>query len=196
MGDNREMKRICIFCGSSFGKNEIYRSAVRQMGRVLAVRSLELIYGGGNVGLMGELARTMLAEGGRVTGVIPKVLYEKVEHVELSRLYIVQDMHQRKARMNELADAFIAMPGGIGTLEEFFEAFTWQQLGFHRKPVGLHNIGGFFDHLLGFLDHTVAEGFLKPVHRSNLQISSDPGELIMKLETFSPGNEEKWSQSE
>lgn len=188
MIDNREMKRICIFCGSSFGKIEIYRNAVRQMGRVLASRSLELIYGGGNVGLMGELARTMLAEGGRVTGVIPKVLYEKVEHVELSRLYIVQDMHQRKARMNELADAFIAMPGGIGTLEEFFEAFTWQQLGFHRKPVGLYNIGGFFDHLLGFLDHTVAEGFLKAGHRSNLQISSDPGELIMKLKTFSPGD--------
>jgi len=162
------------------------------MGSVLVKQKIDLVYGASNVGLMGKLARSVLEQGGKAIGVIPETLYRQVEHVELTELHIVNNMHERKALMFELADAFIALPGGIGTLEEFFEMFTWLQLGIHQKPVGILNVAGFYDHLFVFLDHLVQEGFLKEGHRNNLVVSADAADLIEKLKTVSLYNEKKW----
>jgi len=179
------MKSICVYCGSSFGNSPLYAGAARELAAILAARNIELVYGGGNVGLMGVIADEVLRLGGSVTGVIPQALLEKeVGHRGLTRLHVVQNMHERKAMMAELSDGFIAMPGGIGTMEELFEVLTWSQLGFHDKPVGLLNAGGYYDALLTFLSHMVAQGFLKLPQASLLMVESDVAALLKKFDSF------------
>jgi uncharacterized protein (TIGR00730 family) len=175
-------KRICVFCGSNIGSNAIYREAAATAGRTLAERGLGLVYGGGAVGLMGVVADTVIAAGGHVIGVIPRALVEKeVEHRGIQDLREVGTMHERKQEMASLSDAFLAMPGGYGTMDEFCEVLTWSQLGLHRKPCGLLNVAGFFDPLLAFFDHAVAQGFLKPEHRALILDDADPLRLIDRL---------------
>ncbi len=162
----RNLQRVSVYCGSHDGHDAAFRESAEQLGRVFAQRKLELVYGGGNVGLMGRIADAVIAGGGRVTGVIPRDLQEReLAHRGATELVVVESMHQRKARMADAADAFIALPGGIGTLEELFETFTWLQLGFHDKPLGLLNVHGFYDTLLRFLDQLVDHGFLRAPHR-------------------------------
>jgi uncharacterized protein (TIGR00730 family) len=177
----KPLRKVCVFCGSSSGTQPEYGQAVRNLGAVLVSNGLTLIYGGGSVGLMGELARSVLAVGGQAIGVIPKRIHEMVEALRLTELHVVENMHERKAMMYDLSDAFIVLPGGIGTVEEFFEVFTWYQLGIHLKPVGLLNVHGYFDRLLDFVDHMVAEGFLKPEHRDTLVVEERPETLIVRL---------------
>jgi uncharacterized protein (TIGR00730 family) len=160
------MQRICVFCGSSFGTRPEYAESARQIGRLIAESGLELVYGGGNVGLMGLVADAALAAGGKVIGVIPEALMRwEVGHLDLTELRVVASMHERKATMAELSDGFIALAGGIGTMEELFEVWTWGQLGLHAKPLGFLDVAGYYAHLHAFLDHMTAEGFLKPRHR-------------------------------
>jgi len=181
----RDLRRVCVFCGSSMGLKPAYAEAARAMGRLLASCGLCLVYGGGNIGLMGVLADAALAAGGEVIGIIPEALLKfEVGHPELAELRVVGSMHERKAMMADLADAFIALPGGIGTLEELFEVWTWAQLGLHPKPLGLLDVGGYFDHLHVFLDHMVAEGFLKERHRAMAQIADDPAVLLALLAEY------------
>jgi len=175
------MKKICVFCGSSFGQNEEYRNKAKEMGKVIAAAGIDLVYGASNAGLMGEIARSVLENGGRAIGIIPKKIYEKVEHIELSELHIVEGMHERKAMMYELSDAFIALPGGIGTIEELAEAFTWLQLGYHSKPIGILNVNGYYDQFIGFLDHMIHEGFIKKEHRDMLMVAQEPARLMDKM---------------
>ena len=176
--------RICIFCGSKSGRNPAYQQAAIQLGSLIAEKGYELVYGGGNVGLMGVIAGACLNQGGHVIGVIPETLIHrevegtKVGHDRLSRLEVVDTMHERKARMAELSDAFIALPGGIGTLEELFEIYTWSQLEFHQKPIGLLNTECFFNPLIQLLDHMVQESFLAAETRSELYFESDPQKLL------------------
>lgn len=187
------MKSICVYCGSSTGSSEIYATGARQLAASLVEQQLSLVYGGGNVGLMGIIADEVLALGGHVTGVIPKALMDKeVGHTQLSKLHIVRNMHERKALMAELSDGFIAMPGGIGTLEELFEMFTWLQLGFHDKPLGLLNIDGFYDSLILFLQQTVQKKFLQEKHLDMLIIESDPNRLLQRFQDFTPPHVNKW----
>jgi hypothetical protein len=185
------IRSICVFCGSSHGARPEYDDAARTCGREIARRGLRLVYGGGNIGMMGELARAALGEGGEVLGVIPRRLYELVDHVELSGLVVVSDMHERKARMAEESDAFIALPGGIGTFEEVFEAWTWRQIGFHAKPVGLLDVAGFYRPLLDFLARVRDEGFLKASSLGELLVDDDPGRLIEALDRLGPPAEQK-----
>jgi len=174
---------VCVFSGSRHGTQPEYAEAARQLGRELVARNYGLVYGGGNVGLMKVIADTVLELGGHVTGVIPDSLVTKeVAHRGLSDLRIVHSMHERKALMAELADGFIAMPGGIGTMEEFFEVLSWAQLGIHRKPCGLLNTAGYYDRLIDFLDHAVEHDFLKPKHRSLLLLANEPPEILRRLE--------------
>lgn len=176
------MKRLGVFCGSHAGRGEIYRTAAAQFAREVARRGITIVYGGGNVGLMGVVADAALAAGGRVVGVLPRFLEEReLGHAGLSELHLVDSMHERKARMAELSDAFVALPGGLGTLEELFEAWTWMQLGLQHKPCGLLAVGGFFDPLLAFLDRTAEEGFVTSSHRALLKVASDPAVLLAKL---------------
>lgn len=187
------LKSVCLFCGSSAGRDPVYGDSARAMGRELAERGIRLVYGGGRVGLMGAVADAVLAAGGEAVGVIPRSLQEReVGHTGLSELHVVETMHQRKALMAELAGAFIAMPGGIGTLEELFEIWTWGQLGIHRKPLGLLNVAGFFDPLLAFLEHIVDEGFLRAEHRASVAVESTPAELLRSIEAVRPPEVEKW----
>ena len=173
------LQRICVFTGSRPGARDAYGEAARSLGRTLVRRGIGLVYGGGNVGLMGELADAALAEGGEVIGVIPESLVRKeVAHEGLSQLRVVGSMHERKAQMADLADAFIALPGGMGTLEELFEILTWAQLGLHGKPSGLLDVGGYFAPLLELLDHAVGEGFIQQRHRSLLLHSTSADELL------------------
>jgi len=179
------MKRVCVFCGANAGLREGYHSAAGLLAGALARRGLGLVYGGGKVGLMGVLADAMLKAGGEVVGVIPQRLVDKeVAHRGLTELRIVDTMHQRKAMMNELSDAFIALPGGYGTLEEFFEILTWSQLGIHRKPSGLLNVLGYYDSLLAMLDHAVAEHFLLPANRKLVVAETDPELLLGRLDSL------------
>ena len=176
------MKRICVFCGSNAGKRAEYGIAAQKLATVLARRALGLVYGGGNVGLMGVLADSMLHSGGEVIGVIPRSLVAReVAHRGVTELRIVDTMHQRKALMNELSDAFIALPGGFGTLDEFFEILTWSQLGIHGKTIGLLNVAGYYDSLLAMLDHAVGEGLLRPAHRELVLVDSDADLLVQRL---------------
>jgi len=176
------MKSICVYCGSSSGTSPVYADAARALAHALVEQNLNLVYGGGNVGLMGILADEMMRLGGDVTGVIPKLLLETESgHLGITRLRIVKDMHERKAMMADLCDGFIALPGGIGTLEELVEMLTWQQLGFHQKPVGLLNVDGFYDGLLRFLEHMVRQGFLQSVHRASLLQSTLAEDLIQQF---------------
>ena len=174
--------RICVYAGSSVGRSPVYREAAQALGKLLAEEDIGLVYGGGNIGLMGVTADAMLAHGGEVIGVITEQLAgHGLGHAKLTELRIVPTMHERKAVMAELSDGFIALPGGIGTLEELFEAWTWSQLGVHAKPVACLNAGGFYDKLSQFLDHVVDEQFMKPVHRNVLIVESDPRALLAKL---------------
>jgi hypothetical protein len=187
------MKRICIFCGSKYGAGKAYVDAARAMGMALIQRGIGLVYGGGRVGLMGVIADTVLAEGGEVIGVIPQALMAKeVAHQGLTNLHIVSSMHERKALMVEMADAFIALPGGYGTFEEFCEVITWAQLGLHQKPCGLLNVEGYYDALLQLFDHSVTERFVHPAHRSLLMEEVDPLRLIDLLEKYQPTTLAKW----
>jgi len=187
------VKRICVFCGSSTGNRPTYVRTAVKLGQILAKRQIGLVYGGGNIGLMGLLADSVLESGGDVIGVIPRFLVHKeVAHQHLKDLRVVESMHERKALMADLSDGFIALPGGYGTLEEFCEVVTWAQLQLHKKPCGLLNVEGFYDPLLQFLDHTVSEQFLKPSNRGLVLSSSDPDELVdLVLNTQVPV-EEKW----
>jgi hypothetical protein len=187
------MKRVCVFAGSSSGARPEYQRLATQLGSVLAARRVGLVYGGAHVGLMGALADAALAGGGEVIGVIPEGLVAKeIAHTGLTSLRVVSSMHERKAMMADLADAFIAMPGGLGTWEEFFEILTWSQLGLHRKPCGLLNALGYFDGLVSFIIHAVNEGFVRPQHAALLVVSSSPGQLLEMLETHNPPVVDKW----
>ncbi len=196
------MKRICVFCGSNAGHDARYRAEAEALGRLLAGRGIELVYGGGNVGLMGALADACLAADGTVIGVIPETLLGKevagrhVDHRALTRLEVVDSMHTRKARMAELADGFIALPGGFGTFEEFCEILTWGQLGFHVKPMGLLNVGGFYDPLLALFDHAVHEGFLRPQNRAMALADTDSGRLLDAMAAYRPEPVSKWLKEE
>ncbi len=187
------MKRICVFSGSSPGGRPEYRSAARRLGEAFAGKGIGLVYGGANVGLMGELAHAVLDAGGEVIGVIPKSLVEKeVAFTALADLRVTESMHERKALMADLADGFIAIPGGLGTLEEFFEVLTWAQLGIHAKPCGLLNVESYFEMLLTFLDFAVAERFVKDTHRSMLIVEKEPAELLERFESYVPLTTDKW----
>ncbi len=187
------MKRICVFLGSSAGKQPDYADAAKQLGRELVRRNLGLVYGGANLGLMAVLTDTVLAEGGEVIGVIPKMLVEKeIAHPGLTELHVVDSMHQRKAMMADLADGFIALPGGLGTFEEFFEVWTWGQLGLHTKPCGLLDVCGYFSHLIEFLDHAVDEQFLRQENRDLLLRATDPATLLNLFESYRPLHIPNW----
>ena len=177
--------RLCIFSGSSPGRAPEYAAAAAHLGATLAKAGVGIVYGGSNVGLMGVLADAALSHGGHVTGVIPRSLVEReVAHKGLPDLRVVESMHQRKALMAELADGFVALPGGLGTLEELFEVWTWAQLGHHRKPCALLNIGGYYDPLAVFLDHAVAEGFVQAAHRAMLIVERDAGALLAAVREY------------
>jgi len=181
------MKRICVFCGSSPGARPEYVRAARQLGGILARRKVGLVFGGGRLGMMGQLAQAALENGGEVIGVIPRELYEKkVAFSGLADLRVVESMHERKALMAELADGFMALPGGLGTLEEIFEMMTWAQLGMHGKPCGLLNVAHYYTQLLGFLDQVLAQRFLDAAHRSMILAAEHPEELLRQFEAYRP----------
>lgn len=185
--------RLCVFCGSSPGGDPAYGDAADTMGQLLAKRGIGVVYGGGGVGLMARVADAALAAGGEVIGVIPKDLFDhEIGHDGLTKLHIVASMHERKAMMADLSDGFIALPGGIGTMEELFEVWTWGQLGVHAKPCGILNVDGYFDGLLAFLNHMVEERFLRHKHRAMLQVSTDGNALINSLLAFEPLSQSKW----
>ncbi len=187
------MKRICVFAGSSAGARPEYRAAAAAMGHTLNERGIELVYGGAHVGLMGIAADATMAAGGRVTGVIPDALVAKeLAHSGVTELRVVASMHERKALMAELSDGFIALPGGWGTWEELFEVLTWAQLGLHRKPCGLLNVGGYFDGLLTFMTHAVQEGFVRPQQHAMLQVETTPAALLDRMAVYQPVVVEKW----
>jgi uncharacterized protein (TIGR00730 family) len=189
----QRLRRVCVFCGSSPGADAAYVAAAERAGAELARRRIDLVYGGGNVGLMGVLADAVLRAGGHVIGVIPEALMARdVGHRGLPDLRVVKTMHERKALMAELADAFVALPGGLGTFDELFEVLTWAQLGFHNKPCALLNVRGFFDPLLRLLDHAVEERFLRDTHRSLLAVGDDFGSLLDRLPTRHLRHERKW----
>jgi len=187
---------VCVYCGSSPGNRPEYAEGAHLLGRTLAERGLALVYGGGKVGLMGTVANAVLEHGGTVIGIIPEALMQKeVGHRGLTELHVVRNMHERKQMMADRSDAFIAMPGGVGTFEELFETFTWLQLGYHDKPVGLLNVGGFYDGMLGFLGHAVQEGFLKPMHADLLHVADLPGTLLDQLAAAPRVRVDKWQQA-
>lgn len=196
------MKRICVFCGSNAGLNPIYRTEAEKVGRLLAARGTELVYGAGNIGLMGAVADACLEAGGTVIGVIPEALVGKevagrvVDHRALTRLEVVDSMHTRKARMAELSDGFIALPGGFGTFEEFCEILTWGQLGFHVKPMGLLNINGFYDPLLAMFDRAVSDGFLRPQNRAMALADTEIETLLAQMDGYRPEPVSKWLKEE
>lgn len=181
------MKSLCVYCGSSFGISRAYADNARVLAKEMVTRDIALIYGGGKVGLMGVIADEVLRLGGTAIGVIPQALMEKeVGHQQLTHLHVVKDMHERKAMMEQLADGFIAMPGGIGTLEELFEILTWAQLGFHSKPIGILNVDGFYDGLIAFLQNLVTQGFVKSEQAALLMHEADSATLLDRLQSFTP----------
>ncbi|MCS4503171.1 LOG family protein YvdD [wastewater metagenome] len=187
------MQRICIYCGSAAGRDPRYREAASAFGAAVAARGLGVVYGGGATGMMGAVADAALAEGGEVVGVIPETLLAReVGHREVTRLEVVTSMHERKARMAELADGFIALPGGLGTFEEIFEILTWAQLGFHRKPCGLINMAGYYDHLVTFLDHAVDTGFLRRSNRDMLLVDDDGERLLERFAEYRAPRVTQW----
>ena len=186
-------RSYCVFLGSSPGASPAYIETARALGRAMARRGVGLVYGGASVGCMAAVAEAALSEGGEVVGVMPQALVDKeVAHTELSEMRVVDSMHERKALMAELSDGFIALPGGLGTLEELFEVLTWAQLGFHRKPCALLDGNGYFNHLEAFLDHAVEQGFIKPVHRGILITASEPEALLNALAAYTPAFTPKW----
>ena len=177
------MKSLCVYCGANGGATPRYAEAAKALALGMVEHNLSLVYGGGNVGLMGIIADEVLRLGGEVTGVIPTALVQReVAHTGLTRQFVVKDMHERKAMMSELADGFIAMPGGMGTLEELFEMVTWAQLGIHAKPIGLLNANGFYDGLAGFVKHMVEQGFVRPAHAGLMLLDADPDALVARLQ--------------
>jgi uncharacterized protein (TIGR00730 family) len=188
------MQTVCVFCGSNSGGDPAYAETAWRLGAALVARGLDLVYGGGHVGLMGVVADAVLAARGRVVGVINRALVEKeLAHGGLTELLVVETMHQRKALMAERADAFMGLPGGFGTLDELFEILTWRQLGMHARPIGLLNVAGYFDHLLGWIDHSVRERFVKEKHRDLLLVADDPERLVEMLQNYrAPPGQEKW----
>jgi uncharacterized protein (TIGR00730 family) len=187
------LRRICVYAGSNVGSDPAYAAAAQALGAELAARGIGLVYGGGRVGLMGEVADATMAAGGEAIGVIPQALREReLGHDGLTQLRVVETMHERKALMAELADGFVALPGGIGTLEELIEIMTWSQLGIHAKPCGLLDAAGFYAGLERFLDHMVAEGFLHERHRSTLLADAEPGPLLERLAGWEPPDVHKW----
>lgn len=191
------MKRICVYCGSQNGDRREYGEAAEALGGALAGRGLELVYGGGRVGLMGRLADAVLAGGGRVIGVIPEALVAReVAHHQVTDLRVVASMHERKALMAELSDGFAVLPGGLGTLEELAETLTWGQLGIHAKPCGLLNAAGYFDPLIAFFDHAADEGFVKPQYRALFQVGRTPEELLDLLAAYQPPPAPRWITAE
>ncbi|WP_288440312.1 TIGR00730 family Rossman fold protein [uncultured Pseudomonas sp.] len=187
------VRSICVFCGASIGTNPAYREAAVALGEAIARRGMTLVYGGGAVGLMGTVADAAMAAGGEVIGIIPESLMNaEIGHKGLSRLEVVDGMHARKARMAELSDAFIALPGGLGTLEELFEVWTWGQLGYHAKPLGLLDVNGFYEKLGGFLDHIVEEGFVRPAHRAMLLLAQQADQLLDAMAHFESPVVPKW----
>jgi hypothetical protein len=189
------MKRICVYCGSNVGRNDVYAAAAKSLGRILADSNIGLVYGGACKGTMGIIADATLAAGGNVTGVIPKALQDKeIAHDGLTKLHVVDSMHERKSLMAVLADGFIALPGGFGTLEEIVEMLTWGQLQFHSKPCGLLNVDGYFDNLLQYLERSCAEGFLKGEHRDMLLVDDDPHCLLSQFAEYQAPLVRKWTQ--
>jgi uncharacterized protein (TIGR00730 family) len=187
------MRSVCVYCGSRMGSGPAFRQAAEDLGRRLAERGITLVYGGGDVGLMGVLADAAMAAGGKVIGVIPQALMDKeVGHRAVSELIVTPDMHQRKLKMATLADAFIALPGGIGTLEELFETFTWLQLGFHKKPIGLLDVDGYYERLAAFLDHMVAQNFLRADQLAMLHRGTEADALLDELTRFEAPDTDRW----
>ena len=188
------LRSICVFCGASTGANPVYREAAIALGQMLAAKGIRLVYGGGAVGLMGVVADAAIGAGGEVIGIIPQSLKNaEIGHQGLTRLEVVDGMHARKARMAELSDAFIALPGGLGTLEELFEVWTWAQLGYHRKPLGLLDVNQFYSKLSHFLDHLVEEGFVRAPQRGMLQRSESPQVLLQLLTDWKPSGDTRWA---
>lgn len=187
------MNKLCVFCGSSGGFDEVYRRMAENLGLLLARRGIHLVYGGASVGLMGLLADSVLAHGGEVTGVIPSFFSRReIAHQGLTRLILVDTMHERKKVMADLSDGFLALPGGYGTLDEFFEIVTWAQLGLHNKPAGILNINGYFNLLLAFLDRMESDGFLRPIHHSMILYHDKEELLLEKMENYVAPEQEKW----
>lgn len=187
------IRSLCVFCGSNSGSDPIYANAARDFGVLLAKSDITIVYGGGHVGLMGVVADAVLAGGGKAIGVIPRMLWDReVGHRNLTELHIVETMHERKAMMSSLSDAFVALPGGLGTLEEIFEVWTWAQLGIHRKPLGFLDVAGFYAPLLSSLDGAVDTGFIRAQHRSMAIVDIDPASLLRRLSEYSPPVVEKW----
>jgi uncharacterized protein (TIGR00730 family) len=189
------MRRVCVYAGSNPGSHPAYAEAARAMATTLTGRGIGLVYGGGRVGLMGVLADTVLEAGGEAIGVMPQALIDReIGHRGLTELRVVDSMHERKAQMADLSDAFVAVPGGIGTLEELIEVYTWSQLGIHHKPCGVLNVRGYYDHLAAFLDLAVAEGFLRPQHRAVLSVASEPAALLDQMAAYEPPTVGKWTE--
>jgi uncharacterized protein (TIGR00730 family) len=185
--------RLCVFCGAHSGSEPLYRHSATVLGGSLAREGIGLVYGGGKLGLMGAVADAAMGSGGEAIGVIPQALVDhEVAHQGLTELRIVNSMHERKSQMADLSDGFVALPGGLGTLEELFEIWTWSQLGYHRKPVAILNVGGFFDELIQFLDKLVERGFVRPENRAMLIVATDTDELIGKIRNYIPPKPPQW----
>jgi uncharacterized protein (TIGR00730 family) len=191
------IRRVCVFCGSNGGRDPAYAAAAAELGREIVRRGWGLVYGGGSVGLMGVLADSVLAEGGDVTGVLPEMLATKeLLHPGATTMHIAPNMHARKALMEESSDAFVALPGGYGTFEELLEIITWAQLGIHAKPIGLLNVGGFYDRLIGFFEHAIEEGFIKARQRGLIVAAASPAELLDSLQRHHMPQVKKWIKAE
>ncbi len=187
------MDSVCVFCGSSPGANGAYLEAGRQVGDLLARRGITVVYGGGRIGVMGAVADGALMAGGKVIGVIPRSLVTReVAHFDLTDLKVVDSMHERKALMSDLSDGYLILPGGLGTMEEFFEVATWAQLGIHSKPVAVLNVAGYFDRLLDFLNYSLAEGFIPPRNRDLVLVGDNPAELLDRMSAYQPRVRERW----
>jgi uncharacterized protein (TIGR00730 family) len=189
------IKSVCVYCGSTTGARAVYTEAAKALGRAIVAADMSLVYGGGRAGLMGLIADEVLANGGRAVGVIPELLLGKeVGHTNLTELHVVPDMHERKRKMADMSDAFVAMPGGIGTFEELFETYTWAKLGYHRKPVALLNVDGYYEPLLAMLRHTVDEGFMRRVFLDMLQVAAEPVMMIETLKRNAPALHDHWAE--
>jgi uncharacterized protein (TIGR00730 family) len=187
------MKSVCVFCGSSVGRQPEYIEGARRLGNLIATKKMTLVYGGGNIGLMREVADSALSAGGKVIGVMPRSIVEKeIAHKDITKLHIVGSMHERKALMAEISDGFIALPGGFGTIDELFEIMTWNQLEIISKPTGLLNINGFFDQLINYISHAVSEKFVRKEHQENLIVDVDETRLLNRMAEFRPVAAEKW----
>jgi uncharacterized protein (TIGR00730 family) len=191
---SHSIRRLCVFCGSCVGNKPQYHAAAESFGRMLAAEGIELVYGGGSIGLMGVVADAVLAAGGQVIGVIPHSLNTKeLGHTGLTQQHIVNTMHERKALMADLSDAFVALPGGLGTFEEILEIVTWSQLGIHRKPCGILNVAGYYDRLIAFLDSSVEQGFVQPLYRGMILVETEPAAMLSRMRAYEPPQLARWA---